>query len=177
MPQISKVRIVNFNYNDGKRLIADELYDFASKEKDDALNVLINLANGGGKSVLVQLMMQPIIPKAKVAGRKIESFFNKASDHCFVLIEWIKDNSTEKLLTGIAMSASESSSAEDDSSRGMAVKYYTFYSNYNSYSSPYDIANMPLSKKENGRFVAAEFDAVRTLARKSNGVLSPRGLS
>lgn len=172
MPQISKVRIVNFNYNDGKRLIADELYDFASKEKDDALNVLINLANGGGKSVLVQLMMQPIIPKAKVAGRKIESFFNKASDHCFVLLEWIKDNSTEKLLTGIAMSASESSSAEDDLSRGMAVKYYTFYSNYTSYSSPYDIANMPLSKKENGRFVAAEFDAVRTLARKSNGVLN-----
>ena len=172
MPQISKVRIVNFNYNDGKRLIADELYDFASKEKDDALNVLINLANGGGKSVLVQLMMQPIIPKAKVAGRKIESFFNKASDHCFVLIEWIKDNSTEKLLTGIAMSASESSATEDDSSRGMAVKYYTFYSNYTSYSSPYDIANMPLSKKENGRFVAAEFDAVRTLARKSNGVLN-----
>ena len=172
MPQISKVRIVNFNYNDGKRLIADEMYDFASKEKDDALNVLINLANGGGKSVLVQLMMQPIIPKAKVAGRKIESFFNKASDHCFVLIEWIKDNSTEKLLTGIAMSASESSTTEDDSSRGMAVKYYTFYSNYTSYSSPYDIANMPLSKKENGRFVAAEFDAVRTLARKSNGVLN-----
>ena len=172
MPQISKVRIVNFNYNDGKRLIADELYDFASKEKDDALNVLINLANGGGKSVLVQLMMQPIIPKAKVAGRKIESFFNKASDHCFVLIEWIKDNSTEKLLTGIAMSASESSTTEDDLSRGMAVKYYTFYSNYTSYSSPYDIANMPLSKKENGRFVAAEFDAVRTLARKSNGVLN-----
>ena len=172
MPQISKVRIVNFNYNDGKRLIADELYDFASKEKDDALNVLINLANGGGKSVLVQLMMQPIIPKAKVAGRKIESFFNKASDHCFVLIEWIKDNSTEKLLTGIAMSASESSATEDDSSRGMAVKYYTFYSNYTSYSSPYDIANMPLSKNENGRFVAAEFDAVRTLARKSNGVLN-----
>ena len=172
MPQISKVRIVNFNYNDGKRLIADELYDFASKEKDDALNVLINLANGGGKSVLVQLMMQPIIPKAKVAGRKIESFFNKASDHCFVLIEWIKDNSAEKLLTGIAMSASESSTTEDDSSRGMAVKYYTFYSNYTSYSSPYDITNMPLSKKENGRFVAAEFDAVRTLARKSNGVLN-----
>lgn len=172
MPQISKVRIVNFNYNDGKRLIADELYDFASKEKDDALNVLINLANGGGKSVLVQLIMQPIIPKAKVAGRKIESFFNKASDHCFVLIEWIKDNSTEKLLTGIAMSASESSTTEDDSSRGMAVKYYTFYSNYTSYSSPYDIANMPLSKKENGRFVAAEFDAVRILARKSNGVLN-----
>lgn len=172
MPQISKVRIVNFNYNDGKRLIADELYDFASNEKNEALNVLINLANGGGKSVLVQLMMQPIIPKAKVSGRKIESFFNKASDHCFVLLEWIKDNSKEKLMTGIAMAASDSSRSEDDSSRGMAVRYYTFYSNYTSYTNVYDIVNMPLSKKENGRFVAAEFDTVRALARKSNGILN-----
>lgn len=172
MPQIAKVRIVNFNYNDGKRLIADELYDFESKEKGDAFNVLINLANGGGKSVLVQLMMQPIIPKAKVAGRRIESFFNKTSDHCFVLIEWIKDNSTEKLLTGIAMSASESMASDDDLSRGRAVKYYTFYSNYTSYPSLYDIANMPLSKNENGRFVAAEFDFVRNLAKKSNGALN-----
>ena len=94
MPKIRKVRIVNFEYNDGKRLIADELYNFANRDDDDALNVLINLANGGGKSVLVQLMMQPIIPKAKVAGRRIESFFTKPTDHCFVLLEWQKDNSS-----------------------------------------------------------------------------------
>ena len=172
MPQISKVRIVNFNYNDGKRLIADELFDFASKEKGEALNVLLNCPNGSGKTVLVHLMLQPIIPKAKVAGRKIESFFNKASDHCFVLLEWTKDNSTEKLMTGIAMAASESSSAEDDSSRGMSVKYYTFYSNYSAYTNTYDIVNLPLSKKENGRFVAADFDVVRSLARKSDGILN-----
>ena len=128
MPQISKVRIVNFNYNDGKRLIADELYDFSAIEQDNALNVLINLANGGGKSVLVQLMLQPLVPRAKVAGRGIESFFNKASDHCFVLLEWLKDNSPEKLLTGIAMSVS--ALADDDSGRGRSIKYYTFYSNY-----------------------------------------------
>ena len=172
MPQISKVRIVNFSYNDGNRLIADELYDFANKECDDALNVLINLANGGGKSVLVQLMMQPIIPKAKVAGRRIESFFNKTSDHCFILLEWLKDNSNEKLLTGIAMAASEASLGEDDSSRGMSVKYYTFYANYSAYITQYDIVNMPLSRKEKGKFIAEDFDFVRMLARKSNGVLN-----
>ena len=172
MPQISKVRIVNFNYNDGKRLIADELYDFSDIEQDNALNVLINLANGGGKSVLVQLMLQPLVPKAKVAGRSIESFFNKASDHCFVLLEWLKDNSTEKLLTGIAMSAKDTTSMEDDSRRGRSIKYYTFYSNYTAYNSQYDIINIPLSKKENSIFVPASFDSVRKLARKSNGVLN-----
>lgn len=172
MPQISKVRIVNFNYNDGKRLIADELYDFSDIEQNNAMNVLINLANGGGKSVLVQLMLQPLVPKAKVAGRSVESFFNKAGDHCFVLLEWLKDNSTEKLLTGIAMSAKDTTSIEDDSERGRSIKYYTFYSNYTAYNSQYNIINMPLSKKENGIFVPASFDSVRKLARKSNGFLN-----
>ena len=97
MPQISKIRIANFTYNDGKRLIADELFDFANKEDNAALNSLINLKNGGGKSVLVQLMLQPIHPKAKIAGRKIESFFTKASDHCFVVIEWFKDKINLKI--------------------------------------------------------------------------------
>lgn len=175
MPQISKVRIVNFNYNDGNRLIADELYDFSSKEMDNALNILINLVNGGGKSVLVQLMLQPIVPKARVAGRRIESFFSKPSDHCFVLLEWLKDNSTEKLMTGIAMSAGEALSGEDDTTRGRSVKYYTFYSNYTSYNTQYDIVNLPLSKKENGKFIAAGYDTVRTLARKSYGVLNCYG--
>ena len=172
MPQISKVRIVNFNYNDGNRLIADELYDFSSIEREAALNVLINLANGGGKSVLVQLMLQPIVPKAKVAGRRIESFFNKPSDHCFVLLEWIKDNSNEKLLTGIAMSTREAFASEDESARGKSVKYYTFYSNYVSYNTQYNIVNLPLSRKENGKFIPADYDTVRTLARKSNGLLN-----
>ena len=48
MPQISKIRITNFTYNDGKRLIADELLVFANKEDKTALNSLINLKNGGG---------------------------------------------------------------------------------------------------------------------------------
>ena len=78
MPQLNKIRIVNFFYNDGNRLIADELYDFKNTDAK-APNVLINLANGGGKSVLVQLIMQPILPKAKASGRKIESFWQQES--------------------------------------------------------------------------------------------------
>ena len=169
MPQISKIRIVNFQYNDGKRLIADELYDFESKDKGPS-DVLINLANGGGKSVLVQLMMQPIIPKAKVACRRIESFFTKSSDHCYVAIEWVLDGSKMKLMTGIAMAASDSS-RDMDQDRGFQIKYYTFISSYQNYQGNYDIISLPLSKKENGRFIPASFDDVRNLAKKSGGKL------
>ena len=171
MPKISKVRIVNFTYNDGNRLIADELFNFSKAEDDDALNVLINLANGGGKSVLVQLMMQPIIPKAKVAGRKINSFFKKNTDHCYILLEWFKDNSNEKLLTGISITSREVSANEDDDSRGRSIKYYTFYTNYSSDDFKYSISNIPLSANDHGRFIPADFDEVRRICKKSNGEL------
>ena len=175
MPKISKARIVNFNYNDGNRLIADELFDFSNEKDDDALNVLINLANGGGKSVMVQLMMQPVIPRGKVAGRKIESFFGKLSDHCFVALEWLKDNSKEKLLTGISMAAREIPSTEEETSGGMGIKYYTFYANYASDSSEYSLINLPFSRNESGRFLPAEYDSIKKLARKSNGQLNCYG--
>ena len=172
MPKISKVRIVNLNYNDGNRLIADELYDFSSQRNDDALNVLINLANGGGKSVLVQMMMQPIIPKAKVAGRKIESFFRKISDHCFVAIEWLKDNSKEKLLTGIAIAAKEMLPSDDETSGNMGIKYYTFYANYASDASECSLVNLPLSRRENSKFIPADYDEIKKFAKKCRTALT-----
>ena len=171
MPRISKVRIVNFSFNDGNRMIADELFDFRSADNKDGQNVLINLANGGGKSVLVQLMMRPIIPRAKVAGRKIESHFTRPRDHCFGLLEWVKDNSDEKLLTGIAMAAMEKTVSEESEERGMSVKYYTFYTNYIADDAPYSIAQLPLSEKENRRFIPADYTSVRNLAKKSNNQL------
>lgn len=169
MPQIAKLRIVNFQYNDGRRLIADELYDFENGDRGPC-NVLINLANGGGKSVLVQLMMQPIIPRAGVAGRKIESFFTRAADHFYVILEWTLDNSKMRLMTGIAMAASDEA-GNSDSERGFQVKYYTFFSQYQNYQENYNIVSLPLSKRENGRYIPAAFDEVRKLARKSNGKL------
>ena len=43
MPKINKIRIVNFAYNDDKRLILDETFVFNGK------NGLVNFVNGGGK--------------------------------------------------------------------------------------------------------------------------------
>ena len=75
MPRIRRIRIVNINYNNGKRLIPDELFDLTDENGHEGLNTLISLINGGGKSVLVQLMMQPILPRAHASSRKIEEFF------------------------------------------------------------------------------------------------------
>jgi len=170
MPQIGKIRIVNFNYNDGNRFIPDELYDLASPDTGEALNTLFNLNNGGGKTVLVQLMMQPVHPKAMAGGRHIEDYFSHTGDHSYILLEWNLDGSKEKLLTGISIAASSSASTEDDK-RGNVVKYYTFMTRYETYSA-YSISSLDLSKNENGNYVPAQFDYVREKAKSSRGLLT-----
>lgn len=167
MPQLNKIRIVNFYYNDGNRLIADELYDFKNTESKKVRNVLINLANGGGKSVLVQLMMQPILPKAKASGRKIESFFIKPNYHSYVLLEWQKDKSPEKLLTGISMRTAVNSDNRNDE-RGQRIQYYTFYSEYLHDYDDESITSLELSKKENGNFISADYEYIKKLSKNHN---------
>ena len=170
MPQISKIRIVNFNYNDGNRFIPDELYDLASPDTGEALNTLFNLNNGGGKTVLVQLMMQPVHPKAMAGGRHIEDYFSHTGDHSYILLEWNLDGSKEKLLTGISIAASSSASTEEDK-RGNSVKYYTFTTHYDTYSA-YSISSLDLSNNDNGNYVPAQFDYVREKAKSSRGLLT-----
>ena len=169
MPQITKLRIVNFQYPDVDRLIADELFDFENEDKEPS-DVLINLENGGGKSVLVQLMLQPVIPRAKVAGRKIESFFTRTSDHCFVALEWALEGSKMRLMTGIALSAGDAARNPDED-RGFRIKYYTFLSSYQDYQGRYDIISLPLSRRERNHFIPASYEDVRNLAKKSGGNL------
>ncbi|MCR5626224.1 MAG: hypothetical protein K6F99_02790 [Lachnospiraceae bacterium] len=169
MPQINKIRIVNLNYNDGNRFIPDELYDLSSSGTGEALNTLFNLYNGGGKTVLVQLIMQPVHPKAMAGGRHIEEYFSHTGDHSFILLEWNLDGSKEKLLTGIAIAAGSSASTEENQ-RGNSIKYYTFTTRYETYSA-YSIASLDLSANENGNYVPARFEYVRERAKTSRGAL------
>ncbi|MDR3587589.1 MAG: hypothetical protein P4L59_20095 [Desulfosporosinus sp.] len=44
MPRISRIRIINFSYNNDSRHIQDETFNFHGGE-----NALLSLANGGGR--------------------------------------------------------------------------------------------------------------------------------
>lgn len=51
MSKIARIRILNLNYNNNTIKIDDEMFDFNGQ------NTLISLRNGGGKSVLVQMIV------------------------------------------------------------------------------------------------------------------------
>ena len=56
MPHINRVRVNNVKYNFGTQYYDDFLMRFSCK------NTIYDLANGGGKSVLMLLLLQNLIP-------------------------------------------------------------------------------------------------------------------
>lgn len=99
MPRINRFRIVNFRYDDDKKYIANELYEF------DGKNALINLENGGGKSVILQLALQSVLPNTNMGSRNFSDYFKVNSSPTHIMIEWALDGvRSDYLLTGICVS-------------------------------------------------------------------------
>lgn len=154
MPVINRIRIANINY-DGK-YIGDEIFDTFDGE-----NTLLNLKNGGGKSVLVQLMLQPIIPCISVHGRKVESYLqqNKPS---VIMLEWKLDNTPipTYFLTAVIMRMNASD--EKSTSR---VNYFTFVNRYTE-ACEYDIANLPLISHEGNGISIMPYNECKNAIKK-----------
>lgn len=157
MPAIRKIRIVNFRFNDGAKLIPDEVFCTENAE-GKPIDTLLNLDNGGGKSVIVQLLLQPVCPKAKVQNRNISDYFQKGTDHAFVLIEWALDGSSNSLLTGIALAASTTA---DDENESKTIRYYTFIHDYTRTGDRLDLINLPLTEKTGSHIRPMSFDDLR----------------
>ena len=56
MPQINRIRVNNVKYNFGTQYYDDFMMRFNCK------NTIYDLANGGGKSLLMLLLLQNVIP-------------------------------------------------------------------------------------------------------------------
>lgn len=154
MPRINRIRIINFSYNNDQRHILDETFNFHGGE-----NALLSLANGGGKSVLVQLVLQPVVPETKIQGRRINAFFRKKRLPAYVLIEWKLDGAGGYLLTGIGLAAAEVSGIEDEKNR---VKYFTFTSRYQG-ANAFDLANLELVKQNGSILEIKPFKEAREM--------------
>ena len=120
MPGINRIRIINFSFNNDKRHIIDETFEFYGGE-----NALLSMENGGGKSVLVQMAMQPIIPMVKLQGRNVRGFFKSRKPPTYILLEWKLDDVGGYLLTGICITSRETQT-RDAGDVGNTIRYFTF---------------------------------------------------
>ena len=161
MPQINRIRIINFSYNNDKRHILDQTFDFYRGE-----NALVSLKNGGGKSVLVQLLMQPIIPMVCIQRRSIRDFFKKRRTPTYVMIEWNLDDKGGYLLTGIGMNARDTQVRENQDA-DFDVRYFTFTHQYRQ-ANPFDIVHIPLISRDANQLIFLPYkEAARLIQEKS----------
>jgi chromosome segregation ATPase len=162
MPKINRVRIVNFSYNNNNRHVIDECFDFYGGE-----NALLSLANGGGKSVLVQAMLQPILPKVSLLGRKFRDFFISKKTPTYIMIEWKLDDNAGYLLTGIAIAARTSHSA-DEEDEYTDIRYFTFLYPYEQ-GNEFDVKHIPVAEQvDNSVRIASYQEFKRLLQKESN---------
>lgn len=102
MSKINTLRLINVNYNNNAIRISDETFHFNGE------STLLSLRNGGGKSVLVQMMTAPFVHKRyrDAKDRPFESYFttNKPS---FILVEWVLDQGAGYVLTGMMVRRSQ----------------------------------------------------------------------
>lgn len=109
MSKIQTVRLINIGYNNNAIRISDETFHMNGE------STLLSLRNGGGKSVLVQMITAPFVHKRyrDAKDRPFESYFttNKPS---FILVEWALDQKAGYVLTGMMVRRSQDSEEENN---------------------------------------------------------------
>ena len=135
MSKINAIRLINLNYNYNGIRIDDETFNLGGDSS------LLSLRNGGGKSVLVQMMIAPFVHKRyrDSKDRPFASYFT-TNKPTFILIEWKLDGNSGYVLTGMMVRKSQEI-REDDSNSDLDIIQFI-----HEYKSPndYDINNIPL---------------------------------
>lgn len=145
MPTINRIRIVNIFY-DG-RIIKDSIFDYYGGR-----NALMNLNNGGGKTVMIETIFQPIIPGMDIDGWKITDYLTGDQKPLYVMIEWMLDGTKKPsyFMTGICLS--KTNVRGDDDKNIKVLKYFTFVHDYDQ-GNEFDIKNINVSEERDGKNV------------------------
>lgn len=161
MPKLRHLRIVNGQFNNGKAIYQDFRMPFYG------YNATFELVNGGGKSVLLMLLLQCIIPNAALDPKKpFKDMFIGGDENrtTHVLAEWQLDSSISEdkyLLTGFC--AKKRSSSDEDAGRD-DIQYFNYIHLYNK-GNEYDINNMPLCEWDGDDFSVRDYSKTWSLLK------------
>ncbi len=137
MSKINAVRLVNLNYNNNSIRISDEIFWLNGE------STLLSLRNGGGKSVLVQMMMAPFVHKRyqNAKDRPFASYFT-TNKPTFIMVEWKLDHGAGYALTGMMVRKNQEISEE----RQEELEAVNFIAEYKERCG-YDIVHLPVVEK------------------------------
>lgn len=143
MPNINRIRVNNVKYNFGTQSYDDFSMRMYGK------NTLYDLANGGGKSVLMLLLLQNLIPNCTLDDKQpVEKLFRTGGGNTTIhsLIEWRLDDKDIRegfryMTTGFC--ARKAKDTEESQRGQMSIEYFNYCIFYRDYNEN-DIINLPL---------------------------------
>lgn len=151
MSKINRLRIMNLNYNNNTIRIDDETFDMGGE------TTLLSLRNGGGKTVLVQMVTSLFVNKAyrDFEERPFKSYFT-TNKPTFIMVEWLLDHGQGYFLTG--MMVRKCQNPEENGNEELEMLNFT-----GSYKSPceYDLDNIPVIEISGDRRALKGFGACR----------------
>ena len=148
MPSINRIRVNNVKYNFGTQQYDDFTMRMYGK------NTLYDLANGGGKSILMLLLLQNLIPNCTLDEKQpVEKLFRAGGGNTVIhsLIEWKLDEADIKegyryMTTGFcARKAKDTADAGEVQKDTASIEYFNYCIFYREYNKN-DIVNLPLSE-------------------------------
>lgn len=153
MSKINAIRLINLNYNNNSIKISDETFHLHGE------STLLSLRNGGGKSVLVQMITAPFVHKRyrDAKDRPFESYFTTAKP-TFILVEWMLDQGAGYVLTGMMVRRNQNTDGEQSDNLEMV----NFVSEYQE-SCLTDIHHLPVVEKDKKEMNLKNFTACRQL--------------
>lgn len=166
MPHINRIRVNNVKYNFGTQFYDDFILRF------DGKNALYDLANGGGKSVLMLLLFQNLIPNCTLDDKQpIEKLFRteQGSKTIHSLIEWRLDerfirDGYKYMLTGFC-----ARKAREELRETAAIEYFNYVLFYRGYNDN-DLVNLPLSNGEERVTYSGLKTYLKELGRRDMGL-------
>lgn len=171
MPSINRIRVNNVKYNFGTQMYDDFTMRLYGRD------TLYDLANGGGKSVLMLLLMQCVIPNSTLDEKQpIEKLFRENCGNTTIhsLIEWKVDepdieDGYKYMTTGFCARKSRDRDAEAEKSDVASIDYFNYCIFYREYNRN-DIVNLPLIKDKERISYQALKNYLQDLSRKDNNL-------
>ena len=151
MSKINAIRLINLNYNNNAIRISDEVFRLNGE------STLLSLRNGGGKSVLVQMVTAPFVHKQyrKTKDRPFESYFTTTKP-TFIMVEWALDNGAGYCLTGMMVRKNQETESLEP------LEIINFISEYTS-PCEQDIYHIPVVEKGKKEVVLKNFHSCKQL--------------
>jgi len=166
MPHINSIRLVNVHFNNATQFYDDFTMRFGGK------NSTYDLENGGGKSLLLQLLLQTVLPKSYLRREKpLSLIFQGGKERTsHVAVEWLLEEGEDYkyLLTGFSarkrrgsLDPAGAAGTEDEEAHQAAdiehLNWCVFYRDHRSTG----LESLPLVSEQAGKKSYAGFEEIR----------------